>query len=162
MSLIEQAAKRLEELRRAGRRNARRQRPQAQLSPVVDRAASRPTSDCARSKTGRRARTLAAASEPLRIVASRRRCVACDGNGPTPSHTRRTIEIDLERLSERGFVTPDAPKSQIADEFRVIKRPIIRNALGRDGTNSQEPQPGDGHQRAAGRRQDVHRRQPGA
>jgi receptor protein-tyrosine kinase len=38
------------------------------------------------------------------------------------------IEIDLERLKARGFVTPDAPKSQIADEFRVIKRPIIHNA----------------------------------
>jgi len=36
--------------------------------------------------------------------------------------------IDLERLKARGFVTPDAPKSQIADEFRVIKRPIIHNA----------------------------------
>jgi exopolysaccharide/PEP-CTERM locus tyrosine autokinase len=30
-----------------------------------------------------------------------------------------------------GFVTPDAPMSQIADEFRVIKRPIIRNAVGK-------------------------------
>jgi receptor protein-tyrosine kinase len=30
-------------------------------------------------------------------------------------------------------VTPDSLKSQIADEFRVLKRPIIRNALGRAG-----------------------------
>ena len=41
---------------------------------------------------------------------------------------QRRVDIDLERLKARGFVTPDAPKSQIADEFRVIKRPIIRNA----------------------------------
>src|SRR5919198_615360 len=32
-----------------------------------------------------------------------------------------------------GFVTPDAPSSQLADEFRVLKRPIIRNALGKEG-----------------------------
>ncbi len=43
-------------------------------------------------------------------------------------HEQSRIEIDLERLKARGFVTPDAPKSQIADEFRVIKRPIIHNA----------------------------------
>ena len=41
----------------------------------------------------------------------------------------------MNRLAARGFVTPNAPKSQLADEFRVIKRPIIRNALGRDGVN---------------------------
>ncbi len=40
----------------------------------------------------------------------------------------RHVDIDLARLKRDGFVTPDAPKSQIADEFRVIKRPIIRNA----------------------------------
>ena len=32
------------------------------------------------------------------------------------------------------MVTPDSPRSQIADEFRVIKRPVVRNALGRSGT----------------------------
>ncbi len=45
----------------------------------------------------------------------------------------RCVELDLPRLKARGFVTPDALKSQIADEFRVIKRPIIRNALGQAG-----------------------------
>ncbi len=35
----------------------------------------------------------------------------------------------MKGLAARGFLTPDAAKSQTADEFRVIKRPIIRNAL---------------------------------
>jgi receptor protein-tyrosine kinase len=35
----------------------------------------------------------------------------------------------------RGFVTPEAATSQTADEFRVIKRPIIRNAIGQAGAN---------------------------
>lgn len=63
-------------------------------------------------------------SRPLRAV-------------PEPAIARdsktRTITIDLPRLAARGFITPDTPTSQIADEFRVIKRPIIRNALSRDG-----------------------------
>jgi receptor protein-tyrosine kinase len=43
------------------------------------------------------------------------------------------IDLDLARLRDLGFITPDAPMNQIADEFRVIKRPIIRNALGKEG-----------------------------
>ena len=39
------------------------------------------------------------------------------------------LALDLARLAAQGFVTPDTPRSQIADEFRVIKRPLIANAL---------------------------------
>lgn len=42
----------------------------------------------------------------------------------------RLIEIDLVRLARMGMVTPDKPKSSIAEEFRVIKRPLIGNAKG--------------------------------
>jgi exopolysaccharide/PEP-CTERM locus tyrosine autokinase len=42
----------------------------------------------------------------------------------------RRIELDFARLKARGFVTPHDGSSQIAEEFRVIKRPIIRNAIG--------------------------------
>ncbi len=45
-----------------------------------------------------------------------------------PPATR--VEIDLARLKQLGYVTPETSKSQIADEFRVIKRPILRNAVG--------------------------------
>ena len=43
----------------------------------------------------------------------------------------RRVEIDLDALSSAGIVSPNAPRSQIADQFRVIKRPLIRNAMGR-------------------------------
>jgi len=39
--------------------------------------------------------------------------------------------IDLPRLQAMGLITPDAPRARIADEFRVIKRPVIDNARGR-------------------------------
>lgn len=43
------------------------------------------------------------------------------------------VNIDLERLHANGIITPSAPDVQLAHEFRVIKRPLIRNALGKSG-----------------------------
>ena len=48
----------------------------------------------------------------------------------TPTVSRR-VEIDLDALAAAGIVSPHAPRSQIADQFRVIKRPLISNALGK-------------------------------
>jgi protein-tyrosine kinase len=81
MGLIEQAAKRLEELRRA--------------------AGS--ASDAAR------------------------------GSVAAPAgHSRAArLTLDLAKLAAEGFVTPELPRSRIADEFRVIKRPLIANAAGK-------------------------------
>jgi len=38
--------------------------------------------------------------------------------------------INLARLHRMGVVAPDAEKSQVAEEFRIIKRPLIANAFG--------------------------------
>jgi len=38
--------------------------------------------------------------------------------------------INLARLHRMGVVSPDAEKSQVAEEFRIIKRPLIANAFG--------------------------------
>lgn len=54
--------------------------------------------------------------------------------GPAESAERpqaiAPLEIDLASLRERGFVTPDVHDSQTAGEFRIIKRPLVRNAFG--------------------------------
>jgi receptor protein-tyrosine kinase len=39
----------------------------------------------------------------------------------------REIEIDMRRLILRGMVTPNLPRSQIAEEYRLIKRPLLKN-----------------------------------
>lgn len=52
------------------------------------------------------------------------------GERGSPAHSRR-VEIDLDALTEAGIVSPNAPRSQIADQFRVIKRPLIGNAMGK-------------------------------
>ncbi|MDP3834400.1 MAG: chromosome partitioning ATPase, partial [Hydrogenophaga sp.] len=40
----------------------------------------------------------------------------------------KAVRLDLARLADAGFVTPNAPRSEIADQYRVIKRPLIANA----------------------------------
>lgn len=48
-----------------------------------------------------------------------------------PATASRRVELDLGRLAAAGFVTPDAPRSRIAEQFRVIKRTLIGNARAR-------------------------------
>ncbi len=48
--------------------------------------------------------------------------------------TLRYEELDLARLKEAGMVTPDAARSQIFEEFRLIKRPLLKNAFNQGPT----------------------------
>ncbi|MBD3893581.1 XrtA-associated tyrosine autokinase [Hydrogenophaga sp.] len=41
----------------------------------------------------------------------------------------RVVTLDLAALLAQGFVTPNAPRSAIADQFRIIKRPLLDNAM---------------------------------
>ncbi len=40
----------------------------------------------------------------------------------------RKVEIDLDLLAKNGFVTSASLRTRIAEEFRIIKRPLIVNA----------------------------------
>lgn len=55
---------------------------------------------------------------------------------PEPAEQNQTrarqLLIDLERLASLGFLVPDAEKTQIAEEFRVVKRPLITNVQAAD------------------------------
>lgn len=51
-------------------------------------------------------------------------------------HVKRTspepqVLIDWDKLSKDGFIDRDNTKSQLAEEFRVIKRPLVNNIQGR-------------------------------
>lgn len=48
-----------------------------------------------------------------------------------PAVSSRRVEIDLELLARNGIVVPSAPRSQLADQFRVVKRPLLQNAAGK-------------------------------
>ena len=129
-NLVEQAAKRLEELRRAGVDSpdgSVRPRehggsdspptPEAMVLALEERAAAYAPPRALRDGRGRDDKS--AASDTARARA--------------PQEPGRHVNIDFGWLKTRGFITPEAAMSQIAEEFRVIKRPIIRNALGRGG-----------------------------
>jgi exopolysaccharide/PEP-CTERM locus tyrosine autokinase len=126
MSLIEQAAKRLEELRKAGF-----DAPAATSAPADAQRAARPEQSLIERAAAQQA---VRALRPANGVDSIEAPVA-----PPPAHAEaaptRRLSLDLPRLAAAGIVTPDAPRSQIADEFRVLKRPLIQNATGRNASS---------------------------
>ena len=48
----------------------------------------------------------------------------------------RKVEIDLELLAKSGFVTSASSRTRIAEEFRIIKRPLIVNATKAQGSEA--------------------------
>lgn len=42
----------------------------------------------------------------------------------------RQVEINLARLHQLGMVTQDGGRTAVAEDFRIIKRPLLRNARG--------------------------------
>lgn len=42
----------------------------------------------------------------------------------------KLVEIDLQRLVEMGYVCAENAKSNLAEQFRVIKRPLVNNIFG--------------------------------
>jgi receptor protein-tyrosine kinase len=123
MSLIEQAAKRLQELQAAG----------AELPGTLLRSSA----DKVQKDTTPTPEAFVRVLEALPPGTAQDLAAA----GPPGVHSRvarappRHVDINLAELAKRGYVTPEAATSQTADEFRVIKRPIIRNAIGGGGAN---------------------------
>ena len=105
-SLIEQAAQRLEQLRQAG-------------VAVPELRPPPGTVPAARPGIGAdvvSAPPVAAGSAPQQLR--------------KPSSSKR-IELDFDALQAAGLITPNASRTQLSDQFRVIKRPLIRNAVGK-------------------------------
>jgi receptor protein-tyrosine kinase len=123
--LIEQAARRLEELKRAGIEVP---------SPGSPDGSGRYATAGTASVPERLVATQAATPGPFRPAAKpeheagSRAILAAPRAEPRRS---KAIEIDLQKLAAAGYVTPTAPRSQLADELRVIKRPLIANAQGK-------------------------------
>jgi receptor protein-tyrosine kinase len=118
MSIIEQAAQRLEQLKQAG-------------VEVPDAAAHVPVAADQSPTPEALVRAFESSHAPAIPLATptRKRLEDTVRRQRPPESRSQYVELDVARLKTRGFVTPDALKSQIADEFRVLKRPIIRNAL---------------------------------
>ncbi len=156
MSLVEQAARKLEQLRKAGEQVAgdlayptsrspgegapgkdstierlaaeleKRQRPSPQHPASPAPEPSRPVDAIPLEADGKR-------REPVLRPALPPKPGVRPGTGPHPGDTgtsrTKTVDIDIGRLVARGLLTPDAAQSRLANEMRVIKRPLINNCL---------------------------------
>jgi protein-tyrosine kinase len=121
VSIIEQAVRRLDELRRSGidvpttasdgaATAAKHSLPRSAIdASAVARAAGGGTSHGA---------------QPGASVAVPQRA---------ESKPSKQVQIDLDRLAAMQYLTPSAPRSQIADEFRVIKRPLLASSQSSEG-----------------------------
>lgn len=112
MSLIEEAAKRLQQLQHAG---IAVPVPADPLPQQVARAAVRT-----------RAHT-----PPPRMQEKRVEPFLSD---EAPA-SKNLCKIDFARLQSAGFITPAQPDSQLMHEFRVIKRPLIQHAFAKGTTH---------------------------
>lgn len=133
MSTIEQAAKRLEQLRKSGvGADAGHDAREALLEPSQRSAVLIPLAG-----SGALDSTLAADGQFGRT--SPQGSHEGELNSETPGTWRTVavppskvrVDVDLARLSTDGYITPHSPRSPLAEQFRVIKRPLLTNARGK-------------------------------
>jgi protein-tyrosine kinase len=125
MSIIEQATKRLEELSRAGVSVpwAAAGLAQSEVQARVESNRGQPPMDS----------TPVAAMRRLEADS-----VSVGRASPRPLHTpdraesRVTVTLDLERLERSGHLVPTQTRSALAEEFRYIKRPLLKNARSKE------------------------------
>ena len=134
MSIIEQATRRLEELKRAGvevaweppahSSPAHHPRPQhtPQHTPLGEQGyVLDPLDDDAPSYSGA---SLPSSSARGRAAGS----VAAHALVRVGLRQSKSVELDLMRLAEQGYLVPGAARSVLVDEFRGIKQPLLKNA----------------------------------
>lgn len=129
MDLVAKAAQRLAELQRAGVDVP----VSAAVPPASSSAEPIPTPERLARALEQSRSVDAPATVPTATAAAGVRRSAAAPAGPRS----KEVQIDLEALTAAGFVTPQAQRSPLADEFRVIKRPIIRNARERGGPRAE-------------------------
>ena len=128
-SIIEQASKRLEELKRSGVVVPRR----ASVSEPPANTALRQSA----SSVGEGSPTSQERGEdgPGRSLSPPITPAVADDATLALRHSSR-VEVDLERLARNGYLSKGQERSTLASEFRLIKRPLLRNVVREKG---QEP-----------------------
>lgn len=152
ISIIEQAAKRLAELKRAGidapdadTTTLARSLEDVPATPSLERAVNRmgagdaglfrgPAPGTAPVHAAPPASPQRPAMPPLAEVEPPRAPVV----SPIGRTRSREVELDLGRMEEAGYVIAANGSSRIAEEFRIVKRPVLTNiqAAGKDMTRA--------------------------
>jgi protein-tyrosine kinase len=65
--------------------------------------------------------------------------VSVDESPRTTESNPIMIQVPVAELAERGMLTPLTPRSNLAEEFRAIKRPLLRNISGVSGADIEHP-----------------------
>ena len=158
MSIIEQATRRLEELKRAGVEVAWEPAPPAQAQPLPAQPTQPQPTQLQPTPAQPAGVTPIHRIEPLRPVepapyGAGNHAAPGYNPGHNPGHNpassardraagtvassalvrvglrqSKSVELDLARLAEMGYLVPGAPRSVLADEFRGIKQPVLKNA----------------------------------
>jgi len=134
MSIIERAASRLEQKQSATAPAA----PAQEASPAVDAAAvppaaAEPVQAAAAPDTVAPA-AVAPAAEAATAVMPPAGAAAAGGadQAAAPARTGRhpkRVELDLKRMQEIGLVTAAGGRTMLVEDFRIIKRPLIKRAF---------------------------------
>lgn len=113
MSLVEQATKRLQELQRAGINM-----PWRWTDATHPAAVALPPLGATRLPDGNPAQAQAETPSP---------------SGCSDIIGESNVTIDLQRLEAMGYVVPRQPRTQTSEEFRHIKRQLLRNVRAGSG-----------------------------
>ena len=134
-SIIEQATRRLEELKRAGIEvpNWDMGEDQGGAAPATGRAAPRrgPAErvvplgqpDAARGARAEHAARAQPGSAEHALPDSANRALV-----QLEQRFSRAVELDLAQMAEAGYLVPGSPRSTLAEEMRAIKQPVLKNA----------------------------------
>jgi len=113
MNTIEQAARRLEQLRRAG---------VDVQDPAPAEAPPPPSATVAAAD--------AAAAPQHPETASAPASSSYAASASAEDRRSRDVTVDLLRMQRAGLLVPGQPRSQLEEEFRIVKRPLLENVRG--------------------------------
>lgn len=160
MSIIEQATRRLEELKRAGVEVAWEPAPPSARTPAAP-ASTTPTAAPGRNSVPLHEQgyslDLDEDPPPSDFGAGAPSSARGRAAGSVAAHAlvrvglrqSKSVELDLMSLAEQGYLVPGAARSVLVDEFRGIKQPLLKNARAQaeaqSGTQSAAPDTAASH-----------------
>ncbi len=121
MSIIEKAANRLGQARPADAAEATIP-PAPAAAPVAEAVHAAPA---AAAPAAAPAAPAAPAAAPVMPALA-----AMQPHGDASRRSTHTVELDLMRMHESGLVTAAGGRTALVEDFRIIKRPLIKRAFG--------------------------------
>ena len=119
MSIIEKAANRLGHARPADAATEAASPPAPAAAPAAEAVHAAPVAAPAAAAPAAATPAVAAAPAPVSLAA----------RGDGSRRTAHTVELDLMRMHESGLVTAAGGRTALVEDFRIIKRPLIKRAF---------------------------------